>query len=287
MPGPHANISSMGKSDTIRGLKRGLQVLEMLQSHPTASLNEIYLATRISKPSLLRILNTLEWAGLVSRRLADGQYRLSAFSHIARKGDRYDRVAEAAGPVLDRLCRKVRWPSDLMVPAGDHMERRETSQRSSPFFGHPTQRDRVGQRVGWVLTGVGRAYLAFCPEREREAILRRLRRSDKPDDRLARDPRRLDRILAETRQRGYATRDPSFTGGPHGGPSRDDGLAAIAVPLLDGTRVHGAINILWIKSAFTVEEFAVRHLSDLRAAADDIVHTLRRVPAFERAHRRW
>jgi IclR helix-turn-helix domain len=161
-------------SETIRGLERGLQVLQALQSSPISSLHDIHLATRISKPSLLRILNTLEHAGFVSRRLADGHYRISAFARMGRKRDRYDRVAEASAPVLDRLCQKVRWPSDLMVPAGDHMERRETSQAYSPFFLHPTHRNRVGQSIGWLLTGVGRAYLAFCPEKEREEILQRV-----------------------------------------------------------------------------------------------------------------
>src|SRR5262252_1658344 len=60
-----------------------------------------------------------------------------------------------------------------MVPAGEHKERRETNQPYSPFFVHPWYRDRVGQHVGWLLTGVGRAYLAFCPEQERERILQR------------------------------------------------------------------------------------------------------------------
>ena len=260
----------------IKGLERGLQVLRVLQSSPIASLHDIFLATRISKPSLLRILNTLEHAGLVSRRLADGHYRMSAFSHMARRGDRYDRVVEAAAPVLGRLCHKVRWPSDLMVPAGDHMERRETSQATSPFFVHPTQRTRVGQPIGWLLTGVGRAYLAFCPAREREAILQRLRKSEKPDDRIARDARRFERILGEIRQTGYATRDPAFVGGYHGDPPYDDGLAAIAVPLMDRTRVHGSINIVWIKTAFTVEDFAAQYLTDLQAAAAEIVENLQR-----------
>ncbi len=265
----------MSKSETIRGLERGLQVLQALQSRPISSLHDVHLATKISKPSLLRILNTLERAGVVSRRLADGQYRISAFTRVARKRDRYDRVAEAAAPVLDLLCQKVLWPSDLMVPAGDHMERRETSQAYSPFFVSPSIRNRVGQKVGWLLTGVGRAYLAFCPEDEREDILRRLRKSDKPDDRLARDPKRLDRILAETRQRGYGTRDAIFIGGSHGDLPRDDGLAAIAVPLLDRTRVLGSVNILWVKTAFTIEDFAARYLNDLQAAAREIVSSFK------------
>jgi IclR family mhp operon transcriptional activator len=257
-------------------LERGLQVLDVLQSNPIASLHDIHVATTISKPSLLRILNTLERAGVVSRRLADGHYRISAFTRMARKRDRHDRVAEAAAPVLDRLCQKVLWPSDLMVPAGDHMERRETSQAHTPFFFiNTTRRTRVGQSVNWLLTGMGRAYLAFCPEQERNGILQMLRRSDKSEDHLARDPKRLDRILAETRARGYGARDPIFTGGNYGIPQIDDGLAAIAVPLLDRTRVHGSINILWVKAAFTIEEFANRHLADLQAAAAEIVDSLR------------
>jgi IclR family transcriptional regulator, mhp operon transcriptional activator len=266
----------MQRSDTIRGLERGLQVLGVLQSNPISSLHDIHLATGISKPSLLRILNTLERGGVVSRRLADGHYRISAFTRMARKRDRHDRVAEAAAPVLDRLCQKVRWPSDLMVPAGDHMERRETSQAYTPFFFiNTTHRTRVGQSVNWLQTGVGRAYLAFCPEPERNDILLMLRNSDRPEDMLARHPKRLDAILAEVRARGYGTRDPLFTGGSYGGPPVDDGLAAIAVPLLDRARVHGTINILWIKTAFTIEEAADRYLADLQAAAAEIVRSLR------------
>jgi len=268
----------MAKSDTIRGLERGLQVLHALQESSIASLHDIHVATHISKPSLLRILNTLEKSGFVSRRLVDGHYRISSFTGMARKRDRHARVAEAAAPVLDRLCQKVRWPSDLMVPVGDHMERRETSQPSSPFSLNAVHRNRVGQPVGWLMTGVGRAYLAFCPERERETVLRMLRKSSNSEDQLARQPDRLNRILAETRARGFATRDPAFTGGHYGRVPMDDGLEAIAVPLLDRTKVHGSINILWIRTAFTVEQFAAQHLDDLQSAAAEIVESLRQHP---------
>ena len=247
--------------------------MQALQASPISSLHDIHLATRISKPSLLRILHTLEQFGMVSRRLADGHYRISSFVRTARKRDRHDRVAEAAAPVLDRLCQKVSWPSDLFVPAGDHMERRETSRAQSPYVSHPSYMIRIGQPVNWLMTGVGRAYLAFCPDREREQILQRLRKSDQPEDRLARDPKQVDKALAETRARGYGTRALSFVGGHYGNP-QDDGLAGIAVPLLDRTRVHGSINILWIRTALTVEECAARHLADLKAAASEIVSSL-------------
>jgi hypothetical protein len=45
--------------------------------------------------------------------------------------------------------------------------------------------------------------------------------------------------------------------------------------LLDRTRVHGSINILWIKTAVTVKDFAAQHLTDLQAAAREIVAAIR------------
>ena len=136
---------------TIRSLERGLRVLAAMQTCPISSLHEIYVATRIPKPSLLRILSTLEQVGAVSRRLADGHYRISALNRATRKRDRYDRVAEAAAPVLDRLCRKISWPSDLLVPAGDHLELRESSRVRTPFSTY-FMHDRVGTPVNWVLS---------------------------------------------------------------------------------------------------------------------------------------
>jgi IclR family mhp operon transcriptional activator len=126
------------------------------------------------------------------------------------------------------------------------------------------------------MTAVGRAYLAASPNAERVRILRRLQKTGKPWDRLAHDAARLERILAETRRRGYGTRDPGFVGGAYDAPPQDDQLSAIAVALADGDRVYGAINIFWIRNAFTVEQFAKKVLADLQAAAGEIVLALRK-----------
>jgi IclR family transcriptional regulator, mhp operon transcriptional activator len=262
----------MPNQETMRGLERGLRVLEALESKPISSLHDLHLATGIPKPSLLRVLRTLERFHLVSRRLGDGRYRASTnLTRRLRKNARHERVAEAAAPVLDRLCQRISWPSDLMVPAGDHMVIAESSQTQTPFL---IKAGGVDYRVNWLLSAVGRAYLAYCPDKERQEILYRLRKSEKPVDWLAHEPKRLEKILAETRQRGYGIRDPGFVGGFYGTAPQDDGLAAIALPLLDRNRVHGAINILWVKTAYTIEEFAGRHLADLQSAAEEIVGSL-------------
>jgi IclR family transcriptional regulator, mhp operon transcriptional activator len=264
---------SMADPKIIKGLERGLLVLQALHMQPDSSLHEVHVVTRISKPSLLRILHTLMRAGLVTRRLADGRYRTgSTLSQSPSRRAHRDRIAEVAAPVMERLCERISWPSDLMVPAGDHMEIRETSRKRSPFL---LQAERIGLPVNWLWSAVGRVYLAYCPAKERQRIIGLLTGSAKPEDRLAREPARLNAILAEVRARGYGTRDAAHVGGYYGGPPHADGLLAIAVPLRDRARVVGAINILWLRTAFTVEAFAGRHLPDLQAAAAEIVSSLR------------
>jgi IclR family transcriptional regulator, mhp operon transcriptional activator len=262
----------MARSDTIRGLERGLAVLQALHTKPACSLQDLNQLTRIPKPSLLRVLRTLEESGWAVRRLADGRYRVGThFDQVARSRDRYDPLAEAAGPVLERMCRTLSWPSDLMVPAGDHMEIRESSRGHSPFL---INRDQIGHPVPWLVSAVGRAYLAYCPEKERAQIIATLRKSSFRDDRAARDPAQIEAILGEVRAKGYAARDAAHTGGAYRGASIVDGLSAIAVPVMKGRRVYGAINLLWIKTAFPVDEFASVHLPALQTAARDIVEAM-------------
>jgi IclR family mhp operon transcriptional activator len=162
-----------------------------------------------------------------------------------------------------------------MVPAGDHMEIRETSRTRSPIL---LQQERIGLQVDWLLTAVGRAYLAFCPAKERQRVINMLRSSARPEDHLAREPEKLNAILAATRARGYGTRDASYVGGYYGGPPIADGLLAIAVPLRDGSRILGSLNMLWMRPAHSVEAFANRYLSDLQTAAAEIVDSLRKRP---------
>jgi len=262
----------MPQTNIIRGLERGLHVFKILQQSAALTLADIHLATSLPKPSLLRILATLENAGVIHRGIDDRRYRISVrLTRVSQKTDRSELVAEAAAPVLDRLCRKIVWPSDLAVPAGGHMEIRETSRTLSPFVFNSA---RIGYRINWLLTALGRAYLAFCSPEERQCIVALLRKSANPQDKLAHQPERLASILAETRARGFGLRDPHFYGG-YNNDAFDDQLQGIAVPVVDGTNVHGCVNILWIRRALTADEMVRQHLVDLKSAATEIAARLR------------
>lgn len=254
----------------IRAIERGISVMRALEALGTASLHQLHETTGLHRTTLLRILLTLEQQELVRRGLGDGLYR-NTFGLRRMTGalDEFDRLAEIAGPVLGRLCDTVKWPSDLMVRNGLFMEIKETSRRQTPFL---VNRDEIGHRVGFAVTAVGRAYLAFCPRAEHDEILDGLRASTHPADQIARNPESLEPVLEQVRAQGYATRDEYYLGGNYGeGTFFDDGLSAISVPIRTGEQVLGCVNLVWMRQAVPASDFVADHLAHLRAATDEIV----------------
>ena len=88
----------------------------------------------------------------------------------------------------------------------------ETNSRRASF--DDIRARPVSFRVNLLRSASGRAYLAFCPDREREAVLRRLRERDLPGHELAARPEALHRIVQATRRQGYAVRAADFGGYP-------------------------------------------------------------------------
>ncbi|NEK59286.1 helix-turn-helix domain-containing protein [Geodermatophilus sabuli] len=249
----------------VESLSRGLRVLQVLQDMRAASLHDLHLATGIPKPTLTRILWTAHGHGLVWQRMVDGAFLPSHTLQRRVQIDDGEWLAEIASPVLAELCSRVQWPSVFSVPRLDHMETVETNSSRTYFDALPA-RPR-GFRVNMLGSASGRAYLAFCPEQEFEAVLQRLRLRAAPAHRLAFDDAALRQLVETTRRRGYAVRAPDF-GGDHDRPRSevDDGRDSIAMPVrLDG-RVAGCINLTWRREVLSLSTAVRRHLEDLRTA---------------------
>jgi IclR family mhp operon transcriptional activator len=117
--------------------------------------------------------------------------------------------------------------------------------------------------------------LAFCSQKERTAILARLRNSSRPGDALARRPTTLNQIMAETRRRGYGMRDPDFGGNYDQPRSRvDDGRNSIAVPVHVREDIVGCVNLTWVAKVASVSAIADRFLPALQEAARTISHRM-------------
>jgi IclR family mhp operon transcriptional activator len=257
---------------TVRALDRGLDVLRIIQESKAASLNDLHLATRLPKATLLRILKTLIGRDLVWQRIADGAYVPSyTFSKRTRVFDEETHLAEVAAPILADLCKHVRWPSILLGPRLDHMMVIETNRPMSDFDYIISPTPLGSFNVNMLRSASGRCYLAFCSPKERAAILARLRKSGRPGDALAHNTAKLDKVLADVRARGYGTRDPDF-GGHYDLPrcKVNDGRNSIAVPVHAGDEVVGCINLTWIARVAAVSVIVERFLPQLGEAARTI-----------------
>jgi IclR family mhp operon transcriptional activator len=255
---------------SIRALDRGLEVLTHLQKARTASLHDLHLATGLPKATLTRVLLTLEGRGLIWQRLADGAF-MASHTFLPRSPQVHDEgfLVEVAAPVLERLCRKVNWPSVLAVPRLTHMEVIETNRPRS-YFSHLAL-GPIGFRVNMLRSATGRAYLAFCGEDERQAILHRLASSADHANHLARQPSVMEKILEETRQRGYGKRASDFGG--HFEKTRrevDDKRDSIAVPVWAGDDVIAVLNLTWALKAATVAQVVKTCMPHVTQASQQI-----------------
>ena len=255
------------KVKPIRGLARGLQVLTALQEMRAASLQDLHRVTKIPKATLTRILLTLYQQGMIWRRLADGAHLPSHSLHERAQFDSADRLVEIASPVLESLCQKVRWPSVLSIPRLDHMEVLETNSPRSYFDDIPL--GAIGFRANMLRSASGRAYLSFCPDPEREAVLQRLRDKGQPGNERAHDDHYIRQLVKTTRLRGYSVRDADFGG--HYFKTRaevNDERNSTAMPISLGGQVIGCINLTWKRRLMTTSAIVEKHLASLKQAVN-------------------
>lgn len=249
-------------SDPLRGAVRTLEVLRAVNDAPGTSVSALAQRTRIPRPSLYRILETLCALGYVQRRADGDGYAPTIFVRSLSDGFNDETwVRAAALPVMEALQKEIVWPTDIASFFDGAMYLRETTRRHSPLT---IDTARVGLRLPMLHSATGRAYLAFCGEAERAAIVERLRRSRTPEDALARDGRYVSNLVTMTRRKGYGER--------HGEIFPKTG--AIAVPVMHGERVVCCLNISFIASALTPAEAAARYLEPLKASARKIARQL-------------
>lgn len=252
----------------VQGLVRGLELLCELNRRraATASAVELAEATGLHRTTVKRILETLRSAGFV-HQLADGRNYTLTF-RVQRLSEGFNDEAEAcsaAKPVMQTLTEKVLWPSDLVTLENCRMVIRHSTHAYSPMSFHPGS---VGDHFPLLPTAAGRAYLAFCPDEERDYLLAELAERDDDHGEMARDTRRVRRMLEETRERGYAVNDGSWSQQPRFG-----GLAA---PIRKNQRVLACVNIVFSKRSTSLALAMRRYGANLVAAAAEIERALPR-----------
>lgn len=248
------------RPESVRSLERGLAILRAVNASGGVKAGVLACDLDLPRPTVYRLLQTLEELGYVERAASHDVFRVTR--RATGLGDGYDAsvlVAQHAGPVLFGLGKRFVWPFDLTVYENAAMVIEETTHNQSPLS---IDRGMTGRRLPMLRTSAGRAYLAFCPEAERQTILRHLSRVNEPEDRPFLRSEVLERQIGGTRARGYAIRDAN---------EYNPRTSSIGVPVIRDETVLGCLSVIWVRGAMTLEEAVERFLARLREAAAEIV----------------
>jgi IclR family mhp operon transcriptional activator len=232
------------KSGTIRAIARAFQILRVMNMRPTWSLHNLHLQTGLPKTTIFRILHTLQEEGYVSHEGGVGVYRLTG-KILEMSGGYTEKslLVDVGAAAALRLTKQIKWPVAIGVLDVDAIVVRYSGMPYSPVAAHSTT---IGQRLGLADTAMGKVYLAFCPEVEREILFDMLR-TDTGGSKLGHEAL-LVKELAAIRGQGYAVRQPNA----------QRRTATLATPIMHGDEVVGLMGMTTfgrLMTPATVEQY--------------------------------
>ncbi len=268
---------------SINALRRGLDVLALIQRSSAVSFSELREETGLPKATLARLLKTLVESGWVKRHAREGEghgrYVCETSPTLAPRlrGER-ERLATIAQPVRARLQREIPWPIDLGVREGTSMV--IVDAPGSVVLALAANYRLLGFHPPMLRSSLGRCYLAFCPPQERDELLLRLSHSVDELDRAALRGGGMERMVAEVQARGYALRDPSHTA-----PDSPERYGALAVPVICGERLVACLSVSWLLQVTGTAEMVRLHVGRLQVAARLIGRRMAAEPSGSEAPR--
>lgn len=270
MPGTCRSNSLRGQIDAskasyppVESVQRALRILTYLSGAHVASVRDIHNETGLPKPTIVRMLDTLISEGFVARDNMCGGYHVT---HKVRDlGAGYEGIAElieVARPFAIELTAKIKWPVGLGTFDDDAMLIRFWTGTISPWV-HANR--LVGSRARLLTSAMGRAYVAFCSDAHRDAIIGMMR-AEGTEISNDTDEAEYRRLLANVRSAGYALRAPETE------PKRN---TTVAVPVLqrDGIPL-AAITVSFFTSAVPKREVFAQIVEPLRERVKQIEDVL-------------
>jgi len=255
--------------DFIEALARGLEVITAFApGRPVMSLSEVAAATGLARPTVRRILLTLEELGHV--RADDRGYALTprvldlGMAYVGSLG-----LWDVARPHMERLVARTRESCSIaQLDGGDIVY---VARVAVPKI--VTLAVQIGTRFPALQTSLGKVLLAALEPAELERALAEPTRSGlTPLWRPGAEERNA--VLREVRARGWALADEDLA----------LGIRSVAVPLRDGEgRVVAAVNVNAHAAETSMEELRERHLPLLLQTAGEISAEFARLTAVPRA----
>lgn len=263
------------KGGCIRSVERAIDVLQALNRRPLSTLHELHRDTALPKPSIVRVLRTLEAKGLAAKSSAYGTYQLLGQVKSLASGFHHEpQIVEVAEDLMIEFTRHEGWPLSLALFNINAMVVRACTIR---FTTLSLEHAAINRRLSLLRHAMGRAYLAFS-DRNEQAILLSILRSSQQLDSLPDTDAGVARMIERVREQGYALRDPGV----------NPRSSTLAVPVFEDGRIVATLGFTWITAAMTVEQAARQYLPRLRQISCDITRALKpqksdNFPSFEQS----
>ncbi|MDE2363448.1 MAG: helix-turn-helix domain-containing protein [Hyphomicrobiales bacterium] len=231
-------------------------MLEVLNRRQVTRVSTIVDTTGLPKASVVRILRVLESAAYVRRLPKRRGYSVDERVRALSSGYRTEEaVVTAARPILAAFTARYKWPLAIGTRDGLTIRVRDETILVSPFAA--TGDDSfVGRRIPMLISALGRAHLAFCPDDERREIVSGLTASTRDYDLPARDARYVSGLLASIRRKGYAVTEPN----------RNDQAFGLALPVRHEGRVLACVCLRYLGKSSSEAMVAQRYLEPMKDA---------------------
>lgn len=238
-------------SGQVRAVERAFRILQTINTRDGVRAAEIALDTGIPRPTVYRLLETMEQLNFIVRDRLSNKWRVALHAKSLSSGFREaDWVCQTVIPEMVRFGKRILWPVDLMVLQNERMEIRESTYYLSPYA---LDRGMVGTRLPLIDTASGRAYLAFASDVECRNITSSLEVLYGAKMPLMTRDGPLDSVLAKCRDLGVGFRKQGF---------RADTMS-ISAPIFQNGSVVACITIIWLSSALKFDTAIELYRDDL------------------------
>lgn len=248
------------KDFPIRSISRALSVLQAINRHGALTITEAARAANIPYPTACRIIQTLIHEGMIEREETRKCYRATALSQSLSCGyQASSRLIGVARPHMVALTTETSWPVSIATRVGASMVIQDsthalTTQTFSEYY--------PGFSLPIAGCATGQVYLAHCRSESRNEILAHLTKTSEDSDsgELGFLGQFEDEFFDKIVETGYATfmrnqytKDPGKT-------------SSIAVPILLGEDVIGAMALVYFSSALKPRDAIEKYVEPIQAA---------------------
>ena len=250
----------MIKSESgIRSLRRGLAVLQVINRGGSVRMIDICQQADIPYPTAHRIVKSLISEGMIECEQGRKRYKPTALVRTLSYGYRAEeRLISIARPHIVELCEDVNWPISLTTRVGNMMMVQDSTHSKTSLTFNNYQ---PGYTLPLLECSTGKAYLAFCEQRERATIVAGFDELGEHDAQMAQLLFKNDDFLDDIRQAGYATQARNlYTDNP-------GKTSSIAAPIFGHGKLQACVALVFFSSAIRMSDAEARFVEKLMQTA--------------------